>query len=110
MPTLAYLRVSKNTQDVTHKRQAILEFARRERLAVDDFPELNMSSRRAMKERQMDLLLTRLHPGDTLIVSELSRLGRSVGEIITTVDTWVKRQIRLLAIKEAIRLNGAQDV
>jgi DNA invertase Pin-like site-specific DNA recombinase len=39
-------------------------------------------------------------------VSELSRLGRSVGEIITTIDTLVKRQIQLLAIKEDIRLNG----
>ena len=39
MPTLAYLRVSKDTQDVTHQRLAILEFAQRERLAVDEFLE-----------------------------------------------------------------------
>jgi hypothetical protein len=31
MSTLAYLRVSKDTQDVTHQRLAILEFARRGR-------------------------------------------------------------------------------
>jgi DNA invertase Pin-like site-specific DNA recombinase len=58
----------------------------------------------------VDLLLARLAPGDTLIVSELSRLGRSVGDIITTVDPLVKRQVQLLAIKEGIRLNGAQDL
>src|SRR5215510_5179216 len=110
MPTLAYLRVSKDTQDVTYQRLAILEFARRERLAVDDFLEVSISSRRSLKERKVDLLLARLAPGDTLIVSELSRLGRSVGDIITTVDTLVKRQVRLLAIKEGIRLNGAQDL
>ena len=51
MPTLAYLRVSKDTQDVAHQRLAILEFARRERLAVDDFLEVSVSSRRSMKER-----------------------------------------------------------
>jgi DNA invertase Pin-like site-specific DNA recombinase len=110
MPTLAYLRVSKDTQDVTHQRLAILEFAQRERLTVDDFLEVSVSSRRSLKERKVDLLLARLTPGDLLIVSELSRLGRSVGDIITTVDTLVKRQIRLLAIKEGIRLNGAQDL
>jgi DNA invertase Pin-like site-specific DNA recombinase len=110
MPTLAYLRVSKDTQEVTHQRLAILEFARRERLAVDEFLEVNASSRRSLKERKVDLLLARLAPGDILIVSELSRFGRSVGEIITTVDTLVKRQIQLLAIKEGIRLNGAQDL
>jgi DNA invertase Pin-like site-specific DNA recombinase len=110
MPTLAYLRVSKDTQDVTHQRLAILEFARRERLAVDDFLEVSVSSRRSLKERKVDLLLARLAPGDTVIVSELSRLGRSIGDIITTVDSLVKRQIQLLAIKEGIRLNGAQDL
>jgi DNA invertase Pin-like site-specific DNA recombinase len=57
-----------------------------------------------------DFLLARLAPGDILIVSELSRLGRSVGEIITTVDTLVKQRIQLLAIKEGIRLNGLQDL
>jgi DNA invertase Pin-like site-specific DNA recombinase len=110
MPTLAYLRVSKDTQDVTHQRLAILEFARRERLAVDDFLEVSVSSRRSLKERKVDLLLARLAPGDTVIVSELSRLGRSIGDIITTVDSLVKRQIQLLAIKEGIRLNGTQDL
>ncbi len=110
MLTLAYLRVSKNTQDMTHQRLAILEFARRERLTVDEFLEVSISSRRSLKERRVDLLLARLAPGDLLIVSELSRLGRSVGDIITTVDTLVKGQIQLLAIKEGIRLNGAQDL
>jgi DNA invertase Pin-like site-specific DNA recombinase len=110
MPTLAYLRVSKDTQDVTHQRLAILEFARRERLAEDDFLEVSVSSRRSLKERKVDLLRARLAPGDTVIVSELSRLGRSIGDIITTVDSLVKRQIQLLAIKEGIRLNGAQDL
>jgi DNA invertase Pin-like site-specific DNA recombinase len=110
MPTLAYLRVSKDTQDVTHQRLAILEFAQRERLAVDEFLEVNASSRRSLKERKVDLLLARLAPGDILIVSELSRLGRSVGEIITTVDSLVKQRIQLLAIKEGIRLNGVQDL
>jgi DNA invertase Pin-like site-specific DNA recombinase len=110
MPTLAYLRVSKHTQDVTHQRLAILEFARRERLPIDNFLEISASSRRPVKERKMDVLLAQLNSGDTLIVSELSRLGRSVGEVITTVDTLVKRQIHLLVIKEGIRLTGTQDL
>jgi DNA invertase Pin-like site-specific DNA recombinase len=106
MPTLAYLRVSKHTQDVNHQRLAIPKFARRERLTVDEFIAVEVSSRRSAKSRKADVLLMQLAPGDTLIVSDLSRLGCSVGEIITTIDTLVKRQIRLLAIKEDIRLNG----
>ena len=36
---------------------------------------------------------------DTLIVSELSRLGRSVGQIISIVDTLIKQEVRFIAIK-----------
>jgi DNA invertase Pin-like site-specific DNA recombinase len=49
-----------------------------------------------------------LERGDTLIVSELSRLGRSVGEIMTRVDRLVLQQIRLFALKKGLRLTGAQ--
>ena len=110
MKTVGYLRVSKDSQDVKNQRLAILEFARREKMEVDDFVEITVSSRKSTKERKVDQLLEELDTGDTLIVSELSRMGRSVGEIITTVDTLVKKKIRFLAVKEGIRLNGSQDM
>lgn len=110
MKTMAYLRVSKDSQDVKHQRLAILEFARQDHREIREFMELRVSSRRLPKERQLDVLLARLEPGDTLIVSELSRMGRSVGEIITTVDTLVKQQIQFVAIKEGIRLGRRQTL
>ncbi len=110
MQTIAYLSVSKDSQDVKNQRLAILEFARQEKCEISEFIEVTASSRRSPKERQLDLLLARLQAGDTLVVSELSRMGRSVGEIITTVDTLVQRHIRLLAVKEDIRLDGKQDL
>src|SRR4029453_5893613 len=110
MTTIAYLRVSKDSQDVKHQRLAILEFARHDKREIDEFMELRVSSRRSPKERQLDVLLARLAPGDTLIVSELSRMGGSGGEIITTVDTLVKKHIQLVAIKEGIRLERRQTL
>jgi DNA invertase Pin-like site-specific DNA recombinase len=110
MTTLAYLRVSKDTQDTKNQRLAILEFARAERIEVDEFLELQVSARQSAQTRKVDLLLTRLTSGDTLLVSELSRLGRSVGEIITLIDTLVTRQIRVFALKEGLRLTGSQDL
>jgi len=44
-----------------------------------------------------------------LIVSELSRMGRSVGEIIAILDTLVKKHIRFLSVKEGIHLYSFQD-
>lgn len=110
MKIIAYLRVSKNSQDVKNQRLAIHDFAQKEGISVDDFLQVTVSSRRSTKERKVDALLAALEEGDTLIVSELSRIGRSVGEIITTVDELVKKKIRFIAIKEGICLNGKQDM
>ncbi|MDQ1329576.1 MAG: hypothetical protein QG641_2867 [Candidatus Poribacteria bacterium] len=110
MKTVAYLRVSKDTQDVKNQKLAILEFAQREKIEVNDYVEITVSSRKSTKERKIDMLLEKLETADMLIVSELSRMGRSVGEIITTIDTLVKKKIRFIAVKEGIRLNGSQDM
>ncbi len=110
MKTLAYLRVSKDTQDVKNQKLAILEFAHKEKIEIHHFVELSVSSRKSTKERKIDQLLEQLSFGDSLIVSELSRMGRSVGEIITTVDTLVQKNICFIAIKEGIRLNGKQSL
>lgn len=69
IPTIAYLRVSKDSQDVNNQRLAILEFARQEHREIGEFMALQVSSRRSPRERQIDVLLQRLAPGDTLIVS-----------------------------------------
>ena len=108
MKTTAYLRVSRDSQDVKNQRLALLEFAQKEQLVISEFMELNMSSRRSSKERQIDLLMDKLVEGDTLVVSELSRMGRSVGEEISIVDALVKRQVQLVSIKEGIRLKQSQ--
>ena len=110
MKTIAYVRVSTDAQDVTHQRLAVLEFARTERMVVDTFLEMQASSRHSLTVRHIKVLFDSLERGDTLIVSELSRLGRSVGEIITTVDRLVHHQIRVFALKEGLRLTGAQDL
>ncbi len=52
----------------------------------------------------------KLKSGDTLIVTELSRLGRSLGQIITIIDRLVKEQINLIALKENIQLKGERDI
>ena len=39
-------------------------------------------------------------------MSELSRLGRSLGQVIHIVDELVKRKIRFTTIKESIHFEG----
>lgn len=107
---LGYLRVSTLQQDLESQKLAILEYARRNELHVDEFIEITISSRRTLKQRRIDELLNILDVGDSLIVAELSRLGRSVGQIISLVDQLIKNKVRLIAIKESIDVNGKKDM
>jgi len=65
MKTVAYLRVSKDTQDVNHQRLAILQFAQKERIQVDGFIEVTVSSQKSVKERKIDMLLEQLFEGES---------------------------------------------
>jgi DNA invertase Pin-like site-specific DNA recombinase len=110
MKTLAYLRVSTDKQDLKNQKLEILDYTRKQDLKVDDFIEIEISSRKTTKQRRIDELLSSLNKGDLLIVSELSRLGRSVGQVVTFVDELIKRKIRLIAIKERIDIDGKKDM
>jgi DNA invertase Pin-like site-specific DNA recombinase len=56
------------------------------------------------------VVLDQLHAGDTLVVSELSRLGRSVGQIIQLLDELLKTNVTLVAIKENLMLRDTPDI
>jgi hypothetical protein len=110
MATTAYLRVSTGSQDLKNQKLTILEYARQKKFPIDHFVEIKISSRRTPQRRGIDDMLDRLAPRDRLIVSELSRLGRSLGQVIHIVDELVKRKIRFTAIKEGIHFEGKQDL
>ena len=78
MKTVAYLRVSTRSQDLANQKLAILEFSQKRRFPIDQFIESRISSRHSPLERRIDEMLATLEPGDRLLVSELSRLGRSL--------------------------------
>ena len=58
--TIAYLRVSTDRQDVNNQRLEILDYARRNDLKIDDFIDIEISSRKSLKHRRIDELLVRL--------------------------------------------------
>ena len=47
---------------------------------------------------------------DRLVVSELSRLGRSLGQIVTILDALAKAGVAFVALKENIRVDGERDI
>ncbi len=110
MKIIAYLRVSTTGQDLNNQRLAILDYAHKNHLQIDQFIQVQSSSRKSMKERNIEQLFSTVESGDLVLVSELSRLGRSVGQIIQLIDELIKLKVRFTAIKENIQLNGKQDI
>ena len=106
---IAYLRASTDKQDLNHQKLELLEFVRKKSLTIDEFMEITISSRKTTKQRRVDELVEKLNPNDTLIVTELSRLGRSTAEVITLVNELVKRMIRVIVIKQNLDISK-QDV
>lgn len=98
--TIAYIRTSTDKQDLNNQKLEIFEFAKKNKLEVNDFIQMTISSRKTNKERRIDEMLSVLDDADTLIVTELSRLGRSTAEVIGLVNELIKKQVRVIAIKQ----------
>ena len=105
MRTIAYIRASTDKQDVQNQRYEILELANSRGWKIDEWVSVTISSRRTLKQRRIEELLEKLNGSDTLIVTELSRLGRSTAEVIGLVNELLARQIRLVAVKQNLDLN-----
>lgn len=100
--TIAYLRASTDKQDLNNQKLEIYEFAKKHKLEVDEFIQMTISSRRTTKERRIDEMLNTLNDADILIVTELSRLGRSTAEVIGLINELIKKQVRVIAIKQSL--------
>ncbi len=101
-----YVRVSTQDQSVESQKNSISRYCIEQKLMVDEWIELEMSSRKSTALRRIDELLDKLSPDDVVIASELSRLGRSIKETLNTIETIVQDKLsRLILIKQNLDLN-----
>jgi DNA invertase Pin-like site-specific DNA recombinase len=99
LETVAYLRVSTLDQDIEKNKADILHFANHHDFGKVHFVEEVASGRKPWRQRQIAQVLDDLKDGDTLIVSELSRLGRSMLECMEILALATRKGIRLYSIK-----------
>lgn len=101
-----YVRVSTQDQSVDGQKNAISRYCIDQKMMVDEWIALEMSSRKSTVHRRIDELLNKLLPGDIVIASELSRLGRSIKETLNTIETIIQdKHARLILIKQNLDLN-----
>lgn len=111
MKTIAYIRVSTASQDLENQRLAILSYAQKEKIMIDAFQEIIISAGKKDQRDHFDIIINTLEAGDTLIVSELSRIGRSLGMIVEQVNKLLAKKVNFICIKEGLHLQeGKQDL
>lgn len=106
-----YCRVSTDMQNYERQKLLIHEYANTHRWRVDRFLECKVSSRRGEAERGLDILRHAAENGtvDTVVFAELSRLGRSVGEICRIIEHLVETcGVSLHFVKESFVLHKGQ--
>ena len=97
---IAYIRVSTDKQDLENQKHQILNYSNSRELGSVDFVEIQISSRKKDEDRKINELLDKLSENDILIVAELSRIGRSVINVIDIVNKLIAKKINIHIIKE----------
>ena len=109
MKTFCYLRVSTLTQDTEKNKTDILKFANSKKLGNVEFVEENITGKKDYKKRKLGSLLNKMQKGDILIVPELSRLARSIVQILEIIEITKQKGIILYSLKENFS-NSSNDI
>ena len=107
--TIGYLRVSQEDQDLSQNRANILSLANFKNLGQVEWVEEKDSDTQDWRKRKLGETFETLKAGDAIIVSELSRLGRSTLQILEIMEQAKKRDIAVHAVKGGWTLNGTME-
>ena len=102
----AYIRVSTDKQTVENQRFELQNFANEHRLVIDRWVSETVSGTKAAKDRKLGPLLKRMKRGDTLVLSEISRLGRNLMQIMSMLNLCMTKETFVLTVKERYELGN----
>jgi DNA invertase Pin-like site-specific DNA recombinase len=98
--------VSTDKQDLENQRFEIERFCQQRGYVVDQWDQEVVSGTIKVKDRKLSEVLDQLDTGDTLIVSEVSRLSRKLSTILVTIEGLVERGVKVVSVKEGMVFDG----
>jgi len=104
--TIAYIRVSTDKQTSENQRNEISRYAVDKKINIDKWFDFEVSSRKTDEQRGITQLLAELEKGDTLIVSELSRLGRSTIGVLSLIEKLNKLEVTTILLRQNLTLSN----
>ena len=104
--TYGYIRVSTDKQTTENQRFEIDNFAVDKHMEVEEWIEETISGTKKLNDRKFGALLQRIKKDDILIVSELSRMGRNLMQIMSILHTCMEKEAKVFCIKERYELGN----
>ena len=101
-----YMRVSTIKQDAESQKGKILEYAHNNKMIIEKMESETISSRAKLEDRAIYKLSQELKSGDTLLIAELSRIGRSMTEVFILVDMLVNKKVKVIDISKKIEFGN----
>ena len=94
-----YCRVSTADQSCVRQEQELLEFAQRGKyLVLDTFKETESGAKNNRRQRNKVIALAQARKIDVILVSELSRWGRSTVDLLSTLSLFESWNVSLIAM------------
>ena len=101
-----YIRVSTDKQTTENQRYEILKFSNEREIKIEEWIEETISATKKLDDRKFGALLKRMIKGDILIVTELSRLGRNLMQIMSILHNCMEKDVMVYTIKEHYELGN----
>lgn len=102
----AYIRVSTDKQTVENQRFELQKFATEKGIVIDKWISEIVSGTKAANDRKLGPLLKKMKKGDILILSEISRLGRNLMQIMSILNLCMSKETMVLTAKERYELGN----
>ena len=107
MKTIGYIRVSTIDQDTEKNKEDVIKFARDRGFGDSvEFVTEKVSGAKSWRKRRLKGVVDDLTKDDILIVPELSRIGRSLIEVLEVLEVLSNKGVRVYSVKEGFQLNG----
>ncbi|USX45726.1 recombinase family protein [Dietzia kunjamensis] len=99
MRHLGYTRVSTASQDAQLQLDALVDSGVQKR---DVFSDVTSGSRTAIERPGMKRLMDYIEPGDTVVVWRIDRLGRSLIDVLNTVNLLRDKGVKIRSLSDGI--------
>lgn len=101
-----YIRVSTDKQTTENQEYEIYKFADSKGFMINEWVKETVSSKKKLKDRKINELLSKVTENDVIICTEVSRLGRSIMEVMSILNLLMEKSCKVYTIKEKYELGN----